>query len=163
MRIPKVTFVVLPILLFVSCSKNIDSKSLWVLSDNQFNVVKTNRLTSNGYFILLAKDGTPSPNTLQIYFASTPTTSKQYKVVPFREGTLLSNEEIGFKVSLIPTVYYYSTGIASMSSWPWIIADKADVTINNQKITIQIPKMHTKVVGPNYDDSLYFRATIIEN
>ena len=49
-----------------------------------------------------------------------------------------------------------------MLTWPWPPAEKADLSMDNGKIKIEIPKMLTVVSNSSGIDSVYLTGRVIE-
>ena len=148
----------------LSCSKNEEISAgygYWTLGNKQFNIKKIERSNANGYFILSGITAVPTRDTMKVYFSSIPTTSGKYKVIEFRDSWLLNTNEIGIKIHDRSTGTYYSTGVTYQSGI--IPAEEADVTVNNGKITVEIPKMLTNINTSTYNDSVFLKAMVTEN
>ena len=156
----KTIFVAVSIIAIVACSKDNLDQGYWIIAQEQHNIISTTRNNNNGYFVLSGIDSHSSPDTIEIYFSSMPTTSAKYTVVRFEDTTSLAFDEMGFRVSTFSKEIYYSTGIGETATWR--PADKADLTIENGKIRIEIPKMTTRSENSNAIDSFYIQGIVRE-
>jgi hypothetical protein len=92
-------------------------RGTWTLGSTQYNIVATHRSHSSGYFILTGDDSQSPANTLNLYFASIPASSRQFDVVQFNGNVQLSSSQIGIKVNIPSAGIYSSTGISDNFSW----------------------------------------------
>ena len=153
-----VTFIIL------SCTKDNDGSGAdhgtWTLGSTQYNIVATQRNSPAGYFILTGNDSQSPANTLNLYFASLPTSSSQFDVVPFNGDVPLGSSQIGIKVNIPSTGIYSSTGISD--NFTWSASSPANVTVQDGKIEVKIPKMTTRIVTSTYIDTVFVQGLIKE-
>ena len=167
MKAKIISILIVNLCVVISCSKDRETKNAtasgyWTLDETKYNIVSTTRNNTSGYFILSCIDSFPSEDTLQVFFTSTPTVSGEYTIVQFEDGTLLAPDEIGIKISCPSTGVYFSTGIANMKTWPWPLAEKANLTLENEKIKIEIPKNLTRIQNLAGNDSIELAGIIFE-
>lgn len=164
MRNIKIVSFVAVTFLLLSCTKdnnepNADNGS-WILGSKTYSIVATHRSNPAGYFILTGNDSQSPASTLNLYFASMPTSSGQFDVVQFNGNVQLSSRQIGINVTIPSTGIYFSTGIADNISWS--ASSPAEVTVQNGKIEVKIPKMTTKIVTSSYLDTVFVQGLIKE-
>lgn len=148
----------------LSCTKdngvaNADNGT-WTLNSKQYNIIATYRSNPPGYFVLTGNDSQSPANTLNLYFASIPTSSGQFAVIQFNGNVQLSSSQIGIKVNIPSTGIYSSTGISDNRSWS--TSSPADVTIQNGKIEVKIPLMTTMIQTSSYIDTVGIQGLIKE-
>jgi hypothetical protein len=152
------------IFILVSCTKgnNVAStdKGTWTLGSTQYNIVATHRSNLPGYFILTGNDPQSPANILYLYFASIPTSSGQFDVVQFNGNVQLSSSQIGIKVNIPSTGIYSSTGISDNITWS--ASSPANLTVQNGKIEVKIPKMTTVIITSTYLDTVFVQGLIKE-
>ena len=157
-------FVTLTVIL-LSCTKdNIVASTdngAWTLGSTQYNIAATHRSNPSGYFILTGNDSQSPANTLNLYFASIPTSSGEFEVVQFNGGNVqLNSSQIGIKVNIPSTGIYSSTGISDNITWA--ASSPANVTVQNGKIEVKIPKMTTIITTSTYLDTVFVQGLIKE-
>ena len=153
------------LVVFTACNKHHNNSAnagegYWTLTSKQYTITKTERSTSSSYFVLSGFDTAAPSNSINFYFPLTPSVSGKYRVVPFSENSTLNARELGIKVNIPSTGIFSSTGTADSRSW--IIADSAEVTLNNGKIVIGVPQMCTIITTATYLDSVLLKAVIVE-
>ena len=164
MRNIKIASFVIVTFILLSCTKDNDVASAdngtWTLESTQYNVVATHRSNLAGYFILTGNDSQSPANTLNLYFSSIPTSSGQFDVVQFTGNVQLSSSQIGIKVNIPSTGIYSSTGISDNITWS--ASSPANVSVQNGKIEVIIPKMTTIIITSTYLDTVFVQGLIKE-
>jgi hypothetical protein len=127
-----------------------------------FNINKVARQTINGEFVLLGTDATRL-DSLQVYFATEPKYSKKYASVSFHGAfdvydTRLNTNQIGIRsrVNIPLGNYNYSEffGSPNENNYFGIRADSIAVSVNNGKITVNIPRLLTNGFIANQDSAM---------
>lgn len=164
MRNIKIVSFVTVTFILLSCTKDNNEPGAdngsWILGSKTYNIVATHRSNPAGYFILTGNDSQSPANTLNLYFASIPSSSGQFDVIRFNENVQLSSTQIGIKVNIPSTGIYFSTGISDNVSWS--ASSPADVTVQNGKIEVNIPKMTTRILTSSYLDTVFVQGLIKE-
>jgi len=89
-----------------------------------------------------------------------PASSGQFDVVQFNGNVQLSSSQIGIKVNIPSTGVYSSTGISDNITWS--VSSPANVTVQDGKIEVKIPKMTTRIVTSTYIDTVLVQGLIKE-
>lgn len=161
----KIALVFAVCLMFLSsCSRDNDvtehlGEGYWILKGEQHNITTSERSPNSNYFILSGKESS-SADVLQLYFQKQPIATGKFKVVPFREEKFLEANEIGIRLAVPGTGTYSSTGIADNKTW--LPASDVDITINNGKYRVEIPKMTTIIITSTYLDTVFLEGVLAE-
>lgn len=168
------------IILLSSCSKqnNKSPQGYWTIANSRYNINYTSRLDSFGYSVLTGSDVNSSSsqqavNRIYIWFLPQfPTKSGSYEMVNIQyTQTPLLSTQIGISGTLskdyanrctgIPI--FAATGVENVLVWPsWTPAAKAEVTITNGKIRVDIPKTTTVYIIPCGIDSSFLAGVFLE-
>lgn len=144
-------------IVFSSCSKDDDKGSPsngWKLGATTYNAAFVARIGSTTLSAMdaIPSGGSPSVNTLNVWFNALPTSGGTYRVVSYGGGMSLAANEIGVSAGLFATsTTYVSTGSGAVD---------ATVSVSGGKITVSIPEIWVKKTTA--DDSLKLSGTIVE-
>lgn len=155
-------YVGMAMILFANCSKqnNNTASGYWIIDNPnnlRYDINYTSRQDSLGFSVLKGNDNLassvhPNVNTIYLWFSKTfPVKNGSYEMVnvhnlPYAmtdsqmgiSGLFTSGQPIPCSSS--DGALFDATGIASMDSWPWPHSGKAEVTVNNGKIKVNIPQ-----------------------
>ena len=154
-------FIGLTIILFTNCSKqnNKTASGYWSVSNppHKYYINYTSRQDSLGHSVLKGSENLPSSshpmvNMIYIWFSkSFPAQNGSYEMVNLHYPPFaLSDNQIGISgifaggmpipCSTYDSAFWDATGVSSMFTWPWTLSDKAELTVDNGKIRVEIPQ-----------------------